>query len=583
MEVQHMVHSIQSVEDQRSISIKQLEYILMKPLEQLLNMIKYTKEVGRKWHRMCLTYDTVVSKFSQIKKNSSKLDIADQELQETRKEYLSLTLEYCSRINILESRKRLLVLNSFSDIINTYVLGLQSSVDVMESANNRAKELKKEIEQVNTIFSSIEKELQVKLKNMIEEHFSTAESSTFDSFMLNGTKEVKGYLFQKEKKNMTSEWKRKYFLLSDGKLLCYKNSTTKTNKEVIDLYLCAVKVSEELNRNFCFEIISPHKTFIFQADSEDSQSLWISALQNAILNKIDSQNKVHELENDHENKEILKKIYECDEMNQICVDCGDKNPTWISINLGVIMCLECSGIHRSLGTHVSKIRSVLLDKIDEDTLNLFYLLGNSFANSLFLYDMTYMIDNQFHCMLNPSMNRTEREKWIKIKYLEKKCTEEYKGSDLQHDFIRYVKNGDIKNTYSCIIHGCQINEPQKKDKNRIALHYAAQNGDCNMVELLIQFGANINAQDDDGNMAIHYAAKHHAICSALLCKRGAKLSHKNNHSKSPLDIALEEENADSVTIIRLASQALEEKQLNNDEQTFYEALNNFTKEIQSKK
>lgn len=578
-----MVHSIQSVEDQRSISIKQLEYILMKPLEQLLNMIKYTKEIGKKWHRICLTYDTVVSKFSQIKKNSSKLDMADQELQETRREYLALTLEYCLRINVLESRKRLLVLNSFSDIINAYMLGLQSSIGIMESANKRANELKKEVEQINKIFVNIEKEMNVKLNNMIESHFKSSETSTFDSFMLNGTKEVKGYLFQKEKKNMTSEWKRKYFQLSNGKLYCYKNSTVKSNKEIIDLYLCAVKVSEELNRNFCFEIISPNKTFIFQADSEDSQALWISALQNAIVDQIDNQNKIYELENNHENKEILKKIYEKDEMNRICVDCGDKNPTWISINLGIIMCLECSGIHRSLGTHVSKIRSVLLDKIDEDTLNLFYLLGNSFANSIFLYDMTYMIDNQFNCMLNPTMSRSERERWIKIKYLEKKCLENYDGQNIQEEFYKYTKEGDIRNVYFCIIHGCKVNEPNKKDKNRTALHYAAQNGDCNMVELLFQFGANINSEDDDGNIPIHYSARKHAICSSLLCKRGSKLNHKNNLSKSPLDIALEEENADNVTIIRLASQALEEKQLNNDEHTFYEALNSFTKEIQLKK
>ncbi|CAE7437758.1 AGD3 [Symbiodinium microadriaticum] len=47
--------------------------------------------------------------------------------------------------------------------------------------------------------------------------------------------------------------------------------------------------------------------------------------------------------------------------NDRCVDCGAEAPDWASINLGVLMCLQCSGVHRSLGTHISKVRSLELD------------------------------------------------------------------------------------------------------------------------------------------------------------------------------------------------------------------------------
>lgn len=47
--------------------------------------------------------------------------------------------------------------------------------------------------------------------------------------------------------------------------------------------------------------------------------------------------------------------------NDFCVDCGAAAPEWASINLGVLMCLQCSGVHRSLGTHISKVRSLELD------------------------------------------------------------------------------------------------------------------------------------------------------------------------------------------------------------------------------
>ena len=47
--------------------------------------------------------------------------------------------------------------------------------------------------------------------------------------------------------------------------------------------------------------------------------------------------------------------------NKFCADCDMRGPTWASVNIGVLVCLNCSGIHRALGTHISFVQSTTLD------------------------------------------------------------------------------------------------------------------------------------------------------------------------------------------------------------------------------
>ncbi|KAK9706948.1 hypothetical protein RND81_07G163200 [Saponaria officinalis] len=70
--------------------------------------------------------------------------------------------------------------------------------------------------------------------------------------------------------------------------------------------------------------------------------------------------------------------------NRCCADCGAPDPKWASANIGVFICLKCCGVHRSLGTHISKVLSVTLDEwSDEDIDAMIEVGGNAAANSIY--------------------------------------------------------------------------------------------------------------------------------------------------------------------------------------------------------
>lgn len=77
--------------------------------------------------------------------------------------------------------------------------------------------------------------------------------------------------------------------------------------------------------------------------------------------------------------EILKNLLKRQD-NKICCDCKKKDPRWASWNLGCFMCIRCSGIHRSLGVHISKVKSADLDNWKPNEIENVVKWGNAKAN-----------------------------------------------------------------------------------------------------------------------------------------------------------------------------------------------------------
>ncbi|NWV00166.1 ARAP3 protein, partial [Upupa epops] len=121
-------------------------------------------------------------------------------------------------------------------------------------------------------------------------------------------------------------------------------------------------------KNRSFELITPSKIFSFVAESERDKREWMEALQEAIA----------EMLYDYE---VAEKIWS-NKANKYCADCCTQSPDWASINLCVVICKQCAGQHRSLGSNISKVQSLKLDTSvwSNEIVQLFIMLGNDRAN-----------------------------------------------------------------------------------------------------------------------------------------------------------------------------------------------------------
>ncbi|KAG8385207.1 hypothetical protein BUALT_Bualt03G0017800 [Buddleja alternifolia] len=98
--------------------------------------------------------------------------------------------------------------------------------------------------------------------------------------------------------------------------------------------------------------------------------------------------------------------------NRACADCGALDPKWASANIGVFICLKCCGVHRSLGTHISKVLSVTLDEWSEEEVDsMFEVGGNASANSIYEAYIPEGVSKP-----GPDAGHEQRSKFIRSKY-----------------------------------------------------------------------------------------------------------------------------------------------------------------------
>lgn len=120
-------------------------------------------------------------------------------------------------------------------------------------------------------------------------------------------------------------------------------------------------LSDSETYEFCIVSLEG-KQWQFEASSAEERDEWVSVIDQEIFKLL--QSNVSSKLRPQSSKQIylLQTIKDVIPGNNFCADCDAPGPEWASLNLGVLMCIECSGIHRNLGSHISKVRSLSLDE-----------------------------------------------------------------------------------------------------------------------------------------------------------------------------------------------------------------------------
>uniref|UniRef100_A0AAR2L1M0 Arf-GAP with coiled-coil, ANK repeat and PH domain-containing protein n=1 Tax=Pygocentrus nattereri TaxID=42514 RepID=A0AAR2L1M0_PYGNA len=589
--------------DQAQRSIKQ----------QLHNFVKEDvrkfKETKKQFDKVREDMEIAQVKNAQAPRNKPhEVEEASSTLIMTRKCFRHLALDYVLQINVLQAKKKFEILDSMLSFMQAQYTLFQQGYTLLDELDPYMKKLAAELDQL-VIDSAMEKRVMEHQHAIIQQR-DFAYDDTKVEFNVDAPNGVvmEGYLF-KRASNAFKTWNRRWFSIQNSQLVYQKRLKDTLTVVVEDLRLCSVKPCEDIERRFCFEVVSPTKSCMLQAESEKLRQAWIQAVQASIASayreitdnyyierldrtaspstsSIDSASEPRE--RSVRGETLLQRVQSLPG-NELCCDCGQADPRWASINLGILLCIECSGIHRSLGVHCSKVRSLTLDSWEPELVKLMCEVGNTVINQIY----EGACEERGLKKPSPNSSRQEKEAWIKAKYVERKFLKKMCGSaalveggrkshhwqcedseessgeveieqetsdpeDLRelHPGALLYKASRTRNLpvmAEALAHGADVNSVNDEDESKSPLIQAVMGGSLIACEFLLQNGADVNQRDARGRGPLHHATcLGHTGQVCLFLKRGASQTEVDEDGQDPLSIAVQAANADIVTLLRLA-------------------------------
>ncbi|CAM9455982.1 unnamed protein product, partial [Ectocarpus fasciculatus] len=220
-----------------------------------------------------------------------------------------------------------------------------------------------------------------------------------------------GYLWRRVSRKVMDTWERRWFILDDSKMY-YVSDTDDVHRiqVVCELMLANIRELKNYEVPFCFEIaFANFKTTIVQAEGTKEYAAWIQALRSGIEKSLVSGRPSAGPGNpaaangpgggeaaganytmtaptgasSASRRTLMRPVIDKILANSpLCAECDRPGPEWVSLNIGCLVCIDCSGVHRSMGVHISKMRSLTLDDLEPAEYAMLLSMGNTMTNSI---------------------------------------------------------------------------------------------------------------------------------------------------------------------------------------------------------